>query len=108
MPPRKRRDRANAGDAQRAPNDWLVVDRLAGDRAIIVDDTGHSFDVPASTLPATCRAEGAVLRVPRDGHGGFVWPSAQRDRAEEARRLAEAKARLERLKQTDPGGDVVL
>jgi hypothetical protein len=36
------------------------------------------------------------------------WSSAAPDDAERERRLKEARARVERLRRTDPGGDVVL
>jgi hypothetical protein len=88
-----------------------VVDRLevagVGRVAVLVPDTGASVDVPASALPKGMAAEGAVLRVPVRG-GAPVWGEAVRDAAEEARRKAAARARVEKLRGRDPGGDVVL
>jgi hypothetical protein len=58
-------------------------------------------------LPVTVR-EGVVLRVRLDAGGKPDWSSATVDDAERERRLQEARDRLERLRRTDPGGDVVL
>jgi hypothetical protein len=48
-----------------------------------------------------------VLRVPLSAHRPD-WSSCTIDDVEGERRLAEARARLARLRNTDPGGDVVL
>jgi hypothetical protein len=85
-----------------------VVDRREGDVLVMVDDDDHAVDVSRRTLPKTCRAEGAVLRVPLDTDGSPIWANARRDRIEERRRLSELSKRLERLRRADPGGDVVL
>jgi hypothetical protein len=88
-----------------------VVDRLEGAGAarvaVLVPDAGASVDVPSSTLPKGTAVEGAVLRVPVRS-GAPVWGEAARDSAEEAQRKAAARARVERLRARDPGGDVVL
>ena len=86
----------------------FVVDRREGRMLVLVADDETTLDVPASRLPRACRAEGAVLRVTRDAAGEPAWEDATRDRAEEARRLADLKRRAERLRRSDPGGDVVL
>jgi hypothetical protein len=52
--------------------------------------------------------EGVVLRVRLGGNGKPDWSSATIDDAERERRLQQARDRLERLRGTDPGGDVVL
>jgi len=86
-----------------------VVDRIEGDRerlAVLVPDQGAAVEVPVRQLPRGC-AEGDVLRVPVRG-GGPVWGEAVWDAAEKARRLADARERLRRLRNGDPGGDVVL
>ena len=49
-----------------------------------------------------------MLRVRLDADGTPDWSSATIDDAERERRLREARDRLERLRGTDPGGDVVL
>lgn len=69
----------------------IVVDRLEGDRAVLEVD-GELIDFPASALPPGTR-EGAVLVL-------------RASPADTARRLDEARARLERLRQrTPPGAD---
>ncbi|MGI8499450.1 MAG: DUF3006 domain-containing protein [Gemmatimonadaceae bacterium] len=86
---------------------WLAVDRIEGTIAILEDDGGKSYERAVSSLPASARREGAVIRVlfraatPR-------WDTAQPDASEEARRLADATARLGKLKKTDRGGDLSL
>ncbi|MBU6367881.1 MAG: DUF3006 family protein [Gemmatimonadetes bacterium] len=86
-----------------------VVDRIEGDGerlAVLVPDQGAAVEVPVRQLPRGC-AEGDVLRVPVRG-GAPVWGEAVRDAAEKARRLADARERLGRLRKGDPGGDLVL
>lgn len=61
----------------------IVVDRIEGDRAVLELD-GKTIDVPVSWLPEGV-GEGAVLRLSVDPDAG-------------ARRLAEAEARLARLR----------
>lgn len=83
-----------------------VVDRVEGDRAVLIgDDDRRSTDVPLTTLPLRVR-EAMVLTVPLDPGGKPVWSLAVRDEAEEARRQAEGRARLERLRGRDPGTDI--
>jgi hypothetical protein len=88
-----------------------VLDRIEGAGAarvaVLVPDAGESVDVPASALPKGMAVEGAVLRVPVRG-GEPAWGEAVRDAAEQARRKAAARARVERMRGRDPGGDVVL
>ena len=85
-----------------------MVDRRENDVIIIVDEAGRAMDVPSARLPAKARAEGAVLRVPLDHEGLPRWKEAVRDRGEERRRRARVAQRIERLKRSDPGGDVEL
>lgn len=85
-----------------------VVDRREGRMLVLVDDGDVALDLAASRLPRGCRSEGAVLRVPLDAGGNPLWAEARRDRAEEARRVADLTKRAERLRRRDPGGDVVL
>ena len=85
-----------------------VVDRREGATIVMIGDDDRSVDVDAARLPRTCRAEGAVLRVPLGKNGIPVWEDARRDRAEERRRIAEIAKRVKRLRQSDPGGDIVL
>lgn len=86
---------------------FYTVDRIEGDVAVLVGDEGVALDVPVGTLPVTAR-EGVVLRVRLAPSGKPDWSSAAPDAAERERRLREARARLGRLRRTDPGGDVAL
>ena len=88
--------------------EYFVVDRLEGKMAILVDDSEKTTEIKAATLPAECRAEGAVLRVPVLAGNQPEWTSARRDKVEEKRRLDEGAARLDRLRKRDPGGDISL
>jgi hypothetical protein len=85
-----------------------TVDRLEARVAILIDDDGRELEIPRRRLPKNARREGAVLRVELDGSGEPDWATAAVDAEEEERRLADARDRLNRLKQRDPGGDVVL
>jgi len=86
---------------------FYSVDRLERAVAVLVGDDGVGLDVLKRTLPVTVR-EGVVLRVRLDADGTPDWSSATIDDAERERRLREARDRLERLRGSDPGGDVVL
>ena len=79
-----------------------VVDRVEGDRIVLISDTDETAEVARGDLRFAVR-EGMVLRVPDTD-----WSCAERDPAEERRRLDEGKARLDRLRKRDPGGDVAL
>jgi len=85
----------------------FVVDRREGKFLVIEDSAGAVQDVPVRELPSDCRAEGAVIDVPMSA-GAPHWESAKRNRAEERRRVAELKGRMDQLKRGDPGGDVKL
>jgi len=83
-----------------------AVDRLEGDRAVLVRDHDlRIVEVRLTSLPFRVR-EGMVLCVPLGEHGEPQWARAERDEAEERRRLREGRARLERLRRRDPGGNV--
>ncbi len=86
---------------------YYAVDRIEGTRAILVDDAGETLTLKVRQLPPST-AEGAVLSVPLSADGQPAWLAARVDHAETARRRAEASARIDRLKQRDPGGDVTL
>jgi hypothetical protein len=82
-----------------------AVDRLEGRRAVLVaDEGGEPVLLAVTTLPLPVR-EAMVLAVPLDAHGRPQWHRAERDEAEERRRFAEGRARLERLRRRDPGGN---
>jgi len=83
-----------------------AVDRIESGRAVLLGDhDARAVEVPVTSLPIEVR-EGMVLAVPLDARGRPDWGRAERDEAEERRRLAEGNARLERLKRRDPGGDL--
>ena len=86
---------------------FYSVDRLERALAVLVGDDGVGLDVLKKTLPVKVR-EGVVLRVRLDADARPDWSSAVVDDAERERRLQEARDRLERLRGTDPGGDVEL
>ena len=85
----------------------FVVDRREGAMLAIEDADGVFRDVPVADLPAECRAEGAVIDVPVVA-GRPDWGRAERNRAEERRRVMELTKRMNRLRKKDPGGDVEL
>ena len=68
----------------------IVVDRIEGSRAVVEFD-GEMIEIPASALPPGA-GEGAVL-VFAQGDASSV--------------LADAEARLARLKAKSPPGDVI-
>ena len=85
---------------------WYAVDRVEGDRAILIGDhDGQPVEIPLASLPFRIR-ERQVLRVPVDASGRPDWARSELDEAEGRRRLAEASARLERLRRRDPGRDI--
>jgi DUF3006 family protein len=86
---------------------FYSVDRLERAVAVLVGDDGVGLDVLKRTLPVSVR-EGVVLRVRLDADGAPDWSSTTIDDAERERRLQQARDRLERLRTTDPGGDVAL
>lgn len=99
------RDAESVSDARSAV---FVIDRREGDMIILENDAGTTIDVEARHLPRGCRAEGAALRVELAPDGSPLWADAVRDRAEERRRQSDASKRIERLRRSDPGGDVDL
>jgi hypothetical protein len=85
----------------------LVLDRIEGPTAVLVDDSGRQTALPLDRLPKAI-AEGDVLRVPLDHAQRPDWFAAVVDAAETERRRAEARAQLEHQKEREPGGDVAL
>ena len=86
---------------------FYTVDRVEGEFVVLVDDGGAALDVARKRLAVRVR-EGIVLRVRLDAQGAPDWASVAIDDVERERRVNEARERLERLRRTDPGGDVVL
>jgi len=85
---------------------YYVVDRIEAKIAVVIGDDGRSFDVPVGDLPRGAK-EGTVLRI-EAGKGSIDWSHAQIDNAERDRRLKAAREQLDRLRASDPGGDVEL
>jgi hypothetical protein len=83
---------------------YFAVDRIEGEKAVLVGDDGRTIDVARSALPAACH-EGTVLRVSGEPPD---WARAVPDEAERMRRLDQTRDTLRRLEETDPGGDVIL
>jgi DUF3006 family protein len=84
---------------------FYAVDRLEGNSAVLVGDSGDTSEMPRVELPNGLR-EGTVLRVAFGAQNLPDWSSAVIDRQEEERRLREAKQMLDEMKRSDPGGDI--
>jgi len=85
---------------------YYVVDRIEAKIAVVIGDDGRSFDAPVGDLPRGAK-EGTVLRI-EAGKGAIDWSRAQVDNAERDRRLKASREQLDRLRATDPEGDVEL
>ena len=83
-----------------------AVDRFAGGVAILIGDDGSQIEMPSAELPAGLK-EGSVIRVQFQGLRPD-WDNAVLDLEEEKRRREQARAALERMKRSDPGGDIQL
>lgn len=83
------------------------VDRLEGQRAVVVADNGGTHEVARSRLPRGSR-EGSVLRIPLGDDAVPLWDEARLDEAETKRRRSEGQGRLDELRKRDPGGDLAL
>ena len=92
---------------QAMSNVFYAVDRLEGPMAVLVGDDETTVDLPRSNLPARVR-EGSVLRVELGADGRPDWASAKIDDQERERRLKAAQERLDRMSESDPGGDITL
>jgi hypothetical protein len=86
---------------------FYSVDRLEGNIAVLVSDSGATIDMPRVELPTGLR-EGSVLRVRFGAQNLPDWSNAVIDNEEEKRRLKEAQRLLDKMKRTDPGGDITL
>ena len=86
---------------------FYAVDRLEGNIAVLVSDSGATAQMTRVELPTGLR-EGAVLRVRFGAQNLPDWSSAVIDKEEEQRRLRQAKEKLDDLKRSDPGGDIKL
>ena len=88
-------------------DELYTVDRIEGELAILVGDSGEEHSVQLHQLPGGT-TEGTVLRLIRDADGLLDWQSAQIDQTESKRRTQEAEDLLNKLRRRDPGGDVEL
>jgi len=86
---------------------FYAVDRIEGRFAVLVGDDGRSLEFVRRDLPKKAK-EGSVLRVRVSPGGVPDFRAAVVDPAERKRRIEQAKAALEDLRRTDPGGDVSL
>jgi len=86
---------------------YYAVDRIEGDRVILVADDGTTIEISRRHLPRGVR-EGSVLSAETDGSGRPDWATVGLDEAERARRLQRARETMDRLRARDPGGDVTL
>jgi len=86
---------------------FYAVDRLEGQMVVLVGDDETTVDVPRSNLPTRAR-EGTVLRVELGADGRPDWSSARIDDKERERRLKAAQERLNRMSESDPGGDITI
>lgn len=86
-----------------------VADRIEDGVAVLIpdDEAFASEDVPVRKLGRRV-SEGDVVRVPVRADGSPAWKDVSIDPDQRAERLEQAEARLERLRERDPGGDVVL
>jgi hypothetical protein len=92
--------------AKQVRRGFFAVDRIEGRYAILVGDDGRQFERPLASLPAGT-TEGTILAVPVRTDPP-AWSEAEIDAGERERRLEEAQARLKKLRQGDPGGDIIL
>lgn len=86
-----------------------VADRVEDGVAVLIpdDEAFASEDVPVRKLGRRV-SEGDVVRVPVRADGSLAWKDVSIDSDQRAERLEQAEARLRRLRERDPGGDVVL
>jgi hypothetical protein len=75
---------------------------------VLISGDGRELELPQRQLPKEARREGAVLHVDLDERAGPIWSTARPDCEEEQRRLDDARRRRERLRSTDPSGDLSL
>ncbi len=80
--------------------DFFAIDRIEGNTAVVQGEDGKDRAVPIGALPPTSQ-EGSVLRVDLDDQGHPDWNTARVDEQETHRRIAEARARIEELRNRD-------
>ena len=85
---------------------FFAVDCIERGVAILIGDDGSRMEMPLAELPDHAK-EGSVLRVRFEGRRPD-WTNAVVDIEEEKRRRQQAQAALDRMKRSDPGGDLTL
>ena len=80
--------------------EFFAIDRIEGNTAVVLGDDGRDHAVPIGALPHTSQ-EGSVLRVRLDEQGHPDWNTARVDEQETHRRIAEARARIDVLRNRD-------
>jgi len=80
--------------------DFFAIDRIEGNTAVVQGEDGKDRAVPIGALPPTSQ-ECSVLRVDLDDQGHPDWNTARVDEQETHRRIAEARARIEELRNRD-------
>jgi hypothetical protein len=86
----------------------FVVDRFEGDLAVVEVDGARFLDLPRWLLPPGTREDDVVRIAVRRAPDGTVTWTARVDAAATAAAREEAERLVERLRQKDPGGDIVL
>jgi hypothetical protein len=79
---------------------FFAIDRIEGNTAVVQSEDGKDHAVPIGALPPTSQ-EGSVLRVDLDDQDDPDWNTARVDEQETHRRIAEARARIEELRNRD-------
>jgi hypothetical protein len=87
-------------------SEHYAVDGIEAGLVRLVADSGGSYLLPLPWLPADVRV-GDVLEVLAISAGAGLI-QLRRDAAEQQRRLERRREVLERLKGSDPGGDLTL
>jgi hypothetical protein len=85
----------------------FIVDRHEETLTVVAVDGQRVLDLPRWLLPRATRGDD-VLAVSVDSGDDRAVITIVRDTAATAQARAEARATLERLRQTDPGGDLQL
>jgi hypothetical protein len=70
----------------------FVIDRIQGDRAVLIGDDDTILKIPRRQLPPGAGA-GTVFRIQYDNTGHPDWSTAEIDGVEQNRRLKDMKQR---------------
>jgi len=84
-----------------------IVDRYEGPLAVVETDGAGTVDLPRWLLPAGTRTDD-VLSVSVAGDAERTVVTVTRDPAATAAARDAARAAIDRLRGSDPGGDVTL